>query len=68
VIIIDILSFLKGFIENSKLIMAPRRLERASLAREMDNELKKEGLSLEDLIVDLRTQRERYASEALPRD
>ena len=44
------------------------RLERASLAREVEKELKKEGLSLEDLIADLRTQRERYASKALPRD
>jgi bifunctional DNA-binding transcriptional regulator/antitoxin component of YhaV-PrlF toxin-antitoxin module len=50
------------------LIMTPRRLERAFLAREMEKELKKEGLSLEDLIADLRTQRERYGSEALPRD
>ena len=50
------------------LIMTPRRLERASLAREMEKELKKEGLSLEDLIADLRNQRERYASEAHPRD
>lgn len=41
------------------LIMTPRRLERASLAREMENELKRKGLSLEDLLADLRTQRER---------
>ena len=50
------------------LIMTPRRLERAFLAREMEKELKKEGLSLEDLIADLKTQRERYGSETLPRD
>lgn len=50
------------------LIMTPKRLERAFLAREVEKELKKEGLSLEDLIADLKTQRERYASEALPRD
>jgi len=50
------------------LIMTPRRLERAFLAREMEKELKKEGISLEDLIADLRTQRERYASEPIPRD
>ncbi len=50
------------------LIMTPRRLERAFLAREMEKELEKEGLSLEDLIADLKTQRKRYASEALPRE
>ena len=50
------------------LIMTPRRLERVSLAREMEKELKKEGLSLEDLIADLRTQRERYAPKPIPRD
>ncbi len=69
-IIKNILSFLKDFLSIIKkvLIMTPRRLERAFLAREMEKELKKEGLSLEDLIADLRTQRERYGSEALPRD
>jgi bifunctional DNA-binding transcriptional regulator/antitoxin component of YhaV-PrlF toxin-antitoxin module len=50
------------------LIMTPRRLERVSLAREMEKELEKEGLSLEDLLADLRTQRERYASEPIPRN
>jgi hypothetical protein len=39
--------------------MPPRRLERTFLAKEMEKELKKEGLSLGDLIADLRTQRER---------
>jgi len=41
------------------LVMTPRRLERFSLAREMEKELKKEGLTLEDLLKDLRKQRER---------
>jgi bifunctional DNA-binding transcriptional regulator/antitoxin component of YhaV-PrlF toxin-antitoxin module len=41
------------------LIMTPRRLERASLAREVEKELNKEGLSLEDLLRELRAQRER---------
>ena len=41
------------------LIMTPRRLERVSLAKEIEKELKKEGLSLEDLISDLKTQRKR---------
>jgi bifunctional DNA-binding transcriptional regulator/antitoxin component of YhaV-PrlF toxin-antitoxin module len=41
------------------LVMTPRRLERVSLAREMEKELKKEGLTLEDLLKDLRKQRER---------
>jgi bifunctional DNA-binding transcriptional regulator/antitoxin component of YhaV-PrlF toxin-antitoxin module len=50
------------------LIMTPRRLERVSLAREMEKELEKEGLSLEDLLADLRTQRKRYASEPIPRN
>jgi bifunctional DNA-binding transcriptional regulator/antitoxin component of YhaV-PrlF toxin-antitoxin module len=41
------------------LVMTPRRLERASLSREMEKELNKEGLSLEDLLQELRAQRER---------
>jgi bifunctional DNA-binding transcriptional regulator/antitoxin component of YhaV-PrlF toxin-antitoxin module len=41
------------------LVMTPRRLERVSLAREMEKELKKEGLTLENLLKDLRKQRER---------
>ena len=45
------------------LIMTPRRLERVSLAKEIEKELKKEGLSLEDLISDLKTQRKRYVTD-----
>jgi bifunctional DNA-binding transcriptional regulator/antitoxin component of YhaV-PrlF toxin-antitoxin module len=50
------------------LIMTPRRLERVSLAKEVEKELKKEGLSLEDLISDLKTQRKRYVAEPFPKD
>jgi bifunctional DNA-binding transcriptional regulator/antitoxin component of YhaV-PrlF toxin-antitoxin module len=50
------------------LIMTPRRLERVSLAKEVEKELKKEGLSLEDLISDLTAQRKRYVAEPFQKD
>jgi bifunctional DNA-binding transcriptional regulator/antitoxin component of YhaV-PrlF toxin-antitoxin module len=50
------------------LILTPEPLERASLAREAERELKKEGLTLKDLIADLEAQRERYLEETSPGD
>jgi bifunctional DNA-binding transcriptional regulator/antitoxin component of YhaV-PrlF toxin-antitoxin module len=50
------------------LIMTPRRLERVSLAKEIEKELKKEGLSLEDLISDLKTQRKGYVADTFQRN
>jgi len=50
------------------LIMSPKRLQRASLAKEVERERKRRGLSLKDLISDLRVQREKYLAEAYPED
>jgi bifunctional DNA-binding transcriptional regulator/antitoxin component of YhaV-PrlF toxin-antitoxin module len=50
------------------LIMSPKRLQRASLAKEVEREMKRQGLTLKDLISDLRVQREKYLAEAYPED
>ncbi len=41
------------------LLMTPKRLQRASLASEVEREMKREGLTLEDLLKDLKGQRKR---------
>ena len=50
------------------LLMTPKRLQRASLAKHAEREMKREGLSLEDLLADLRSQRKRYLEEAYAKD
>ena len=50
------------------LILSPKRLQRASLAKEVEREMKRQGLTLKDLISDLRVQREKYLVEAYPED
>lgn len=50
------------------LILSPKRLQRASLAKEVEREMKRQGLTLKDLISDLRVQRKRYLAEAYPED
>jgi len=50
------------------LIMSPKRLQRASLAKEVEREMKRRGMTLKDLISDLRVQREKYLAEAYPED
>jgi len=50
------------------LILSPKRLQRASLAKEVEREMKRQGLTLKDLISDLRIQREKYLAEAYPED
>ncbi len=46
------------------LLMTPKRLQRSSLAKKVEREMKRGGLSLEDLLADLRSQRKRYLEEA----
>jgi AbrB family looped-hinge helix DNA binding protein len=46
------------------LVMTPKRLQRSSLAKKVERELKRGGLSLEDLLADLRSQRKRYLEES----
>jgi bifunctional DNA-binding transcriptional regulator/antitoxin component of YhaV-PrlF toxin-antitoxin module len=50
------------------LILSPKRLQRTSLAKEVEREMKRQGLTLKDLISDLRIQREKYLAEAYPED
>lgn len=50
------------------LLMTPKRLQRASMARMVEREMKREKLSLEDLLADLRSQRKRYLEEAYTKD
>ena len=50
------------------LILSPKRLQRASLAKEVEREMKRQGLTLKDLISDLRIQREKYLAEAYRED
>jgi AbrB family looped-hinge helix DNA binding protein len=50
------------------LLMTPKRLQRASLAKRVEREMKREGLSLEDLLADLRSQRKRYLEETYSKD
>ena len=46
------------------LLMTPKRLQRSTLAKEVEREMKRQGLSLEDLLADLKSQRKRYLEEA----
>ena len=50
------------------LLMTPKRLQRASLASEVDREMKREELTLDDLLRDLKGQRKRYLGETYPED
>ncbi len=50
------------------LIMSPKSLQRVSLAKQVEREMKPQGLTLKDLISDLRVQREKYIAEAYPED
>ena len=50
------------------LILSPKRLQRPSLAKEVEREMKRQGLTLKDLISDLRVQRKKYLAETYPED
>lgn len=50
------------------LLMTPKRLQRASLAAEVEREMKRQGLTLEDLLNNLKNQREQYLAETYPED
>jgi hypothetical protein len=50
------------------LILSPRRLQRTSLAKEVEREMKRQGFTLKDLVSDLRVQRKKYLAEAYPED
>jgi bifunctional DNA-binding transcriptional regulator/antitoxin component of YhaV-PrlF toxin-antitoxin module len=50
------------------LLITPKRLERSSLAKKVEREMKREGLTLKDLLVGLKSQRKRYLEEAFPKN
>ena len=65
---LDAESGLNVFRVGKVLLMTPKRLQRASLASEVEREMKREGLTLEDLLKDLKGQRKRYLAETYPKD
>ena len=48
------------------LIIAPAPSKRVALARQVEAAMKSEGITLDDLLADLRAQRQRYLREAYP--
>ncbi len=65
---LDDQSTLNIFRVGKVLLMTPKRLQRASLAKKVEKEMKREGLSLEDLLADLRSQRKQYLDETHSKD
>jgi bifunctional DNA-binding transcriptional regulator/antitoxin component of YhaV-PrlF toxin-antitoxin module len=55
---------LSVFVVGSCLILTPKRLLRASLAKEVEKAMKKEVLSLNDVLAALKAERKRYNREA----
>ena len=50
------------------LILTPKPLQRQSLAKAAQKEMKQEGVTLKELIADLRVQRKRYYDETKRKD
>ena len=50
------------------LILTPKPLQRQSLAKAAEKEMKQEGVTLKELIADLRVQRKRYYEETKRKD
>ena len=48
------------------LVITPAPAKRAALARQFEASMKSEGITLDDLLADLRAQREQYVNEAYP--
>ena len=55
---------LSVFVVGRCLIMTPKRLLRASLAKEVEKAMKAKGLSLNDVLKDLEEERQRYNRQA----
>ncbi len=56
-------SHLNVFVIGRCLILTPKRLMRASLAKDMEKSMKAHGLGLDDLLEELTVQRQRYNRE-----
>lgn len=54
---------LNVFAIGRSLIFTPKKLARASLAKEFEREMKRKGLTLKDLLKELKVQRRRYLRE-----
>jgi AbrB family looped-hinge helix DNA binding protein len=54
---------LSVFVVGQCLMLTPKRLTRAALAKEVEKSMSKKGLSLEDLLHDLKAERQRYIKE-----
>ncbi len=54
---------LEVFRVGKSLVMTPKKLLGDTLARQAEKEMKKEGLTLENLLSDLRKERARYRQE-----
>jgi bifunctional DNA-binding transcriptional regulator/antitoxin component of YhaV-PrlF toxin-antitoxin module len=65
---LDELATVNLFRVGKALLMTPKRLQRSSLAKKVEREMKRQGLSLQDLLADLRAQRKRYLEEAGEKD
>ncbi len=50
------------------LLMSPKGLQRASLTKQAERRVRREGPSLENLLADLRSQRKRYLEESCTKD
>ncbi len=65
---LDELATVNIFRVGKALVMTTKPLQRSSLAKKVEREMKRQGLSLDDLLVDLRAQRKRYLEEAGEKD
>lgn len=55
---------LSVFVVGRCLVLTPKRLLRAALAKDIEKTMKAKGLSLEDVLTDLKTERQRYNQDA----
>ena len=51
------------FVVGQCLMLTPKRLMRGALAKDVEKAMKEQGLSLNDLLNDLKTERRRYIRE-----
>ncbi len=56
-------SHLSVFVVGRCMVVTPKRLRRSSLAQDVEEEMKSKGLSLEDVLNDLGSERQRYNEE-----
>lgn len=56
-------SHLSAFVVGQCLILTPKRLLGPALARDIQRSMKAQGLTLDDLLIELKKQRRRYNRE-----